>query len=132
MFKSLLVGIALLVAHKALAHEGHDHGPGQIQAPKGGVIRSLETVHLELLTKGKSLSIYAYDSSLNPQDVTKFPVSATVTLPKKKSENLALIPKGDHWEAEFDAKDAHRFALELSITQGGHKDKVKFNVEPKR
>lgn len=131
MFKISLIA-AMLVSVFAFAHEGHDHGPGQVQAPKGGVIRSLETVHLELLTKGKTVSIYVYDMDLKPEQVSKFPASATVALPKKKSEPLKLTEKGDHWEAEFDAKGAHRFTVELSIKQGGHDDKVKFTVEPKK
>lgn len=132
MIKSIFLSVTLALGAPALAHEGHDHGPSSAQAPKGGVIRSLETVHLELLTKGKSISLYAYDTDLKPADVTKFPVSATVTLPKKKPELLKLTPKGDHWAAEFDAKGAHRYALEISISQGGHDDKVKYTVEPKK
>ncbi len=122
----------LLTTSPTLAHEGHDHGPSTVQAPKGGVIRSLETVHLELLTKGKTLAIYAYDTNLKPAEASSFPLTATVTLPRKKAESLALTPKGDHWEAEFDAKGAHRYTLELSIRQGGHDDKVKYTVEPKQ
>jgi hypothetical protein len=132
MLKSMIIVLALFLAIIAQAHEGHDHGPGTVQAPKGGVIRSLETVNLELLTQGKSIKIYAYDTNLKPADVKKFPLAATVALPKKKPEALALVAKGDHWEAEYDAKGAHRYTLELSIKQGGHADKVKYNVEPKK
>lgn len=132
MPKLIVMFLCFFTFRAALAHEGHDHGPGSVQAPKGGVIRSLETVHLELLSKGKTVTIYAYDTSLKPADVSKFPVSATVTLPKKKAEPLKLLPGGDHWTGEFDAKGAHRYTLELSIEQGGHKDKVKYTVEPKK
>lgn len=124
--------LALAFFTDAHAHEGHDHGPGSVQAPKGGIIRSLETMNLELLAKGKTISIYVYDKKLKPEDVSKFPVSATVTLPKKKPEPLSLIPSGDHWKGEFDAKGAHRYSLMLNIKQGGHDDKVKFTVEPKQ
>ncbi len=129
---TLTFALSSLVSSNASAHEGHDHGPAQVQAPKGGIIRSLETVHLELLNRGKTISVYIYDLNLKPEDVKKFPVSATVTLPKKKPQSLALAEKGDHWEAEFDAKGAHRYNFELSIKQGGHNDKVNFTVEPKR
>jgi hypothetical protein len=115
----------------ALAHEG-EHGPSTVQAPKGGVMRSLETVHLELLSKGNTIQIYAYETDLKPSDVSKYPVSASVTFPKKKSEALVLQNKGDHWEADVDAKGAHRYTLLLDIKQDGHQDKVKFTVEPKK
>lgn len=116
----------------ATAHEGHDHGPGAVQAPKGGVIRSLETVNLELLNEGKKIKIYIYDTDLKAQDAKKYPVSATITFPKKKAESAQLIEVGDHWETEVNAKNAHRYTLELSIKQGGHDDKVKWVVEPKK
>lgn len=134
MKMSMLFLISALAAH---AHEGHDHGPSNLQAPKGGVLRSLETVHLELKAEGAKIEIYPYEKDAKTEKLvaaqaSKYPVSATVTLPKKKPQALELSPKGDHWEASFDAKGAHRYALELSITQGGHKDKVKYTVEPKK
>ena len=131
MFKIIISGLTFLISTNLFAHEG-EHGPSTVQAPKGGVIRSLETVHLELLSKGSTVQIFAYDMNLKPADVSKYPVSATVTLPKKKAEPITLEPKGDHWQAVVDAKGAHRFALEMNINQGGHDDKVKFTVEPKK
>jgi len=130
MLKKILLTIFITASQNVFAHEGHDHGT--VQAPKGGIIRSLETVHLELITKGNLVSIYAYDTKLKPEEVNKFPVSLTVTLPKKSPQTLEIKDKGDHWEAEFDAKGAHRYTLMLSIKQGGHDDKVKFTVEPKK
>jgi hypothetical protein len=131
MLKTILLTSLVLFKTASFAHEG-EHGPSTVQAPKGGVMRTLETVHLELLSKGTAVQIFAYDLNLKPADVTKYPVSATITLPKKKSEALMLEPKGDHWLANFDAKGAHRYSLDLTIKQGGHDDKVKFTVEPKR
>lgn len=132
MTKFLVTAAFIFTSLHAFAHEGHDHGPGQVQAPKGGIIRSLETVHLELLTKGNQISIYAYDKDLKEAAVKSFPVSATVTLPKKKPQKIDLVEKGNHWESEFDAKGAHRYTLTLAIKQGGHHDQVKFTVEPKK
>lgn len=131
MLKTLVLLFALATSSPAFAHEG-DHGPSAVQAPKGGIMRSLETVHLELLSKGKTVEIYAYALDLKAADVSKYPVTATVTLPKKKAEAITLTPKGDHWAAEFDAKGAHRYTLILNISQGGHQDAVKFTVEPKK
>ncbi len=132
MIKTLLLIISFLTLTSAHAHEGHEHGPSQVQAPKGGILRSLETVHLELLSKGNTIRIYTYNTDLKPVEVKKFPVSATVALPKKESTPLPLADNGDHWVAEFDPKGAHRYTIELSITQGGHDDKVQFTVEPKK
>jgi hypothetical protein len=127
-----LIFITILFSLNSFAHEGHDHGPGSFQPPKGGVVRSLETVHLELVSKGDSLQIYAYETNLKPASVAKYPVALSIALPKKKAESIKLEDKGDHWEASFDAKGAHRFTMELAIKQGGHDDKVKWVVEPKK
>lgn len=124
--------IALLFAQSALAHEGHDHGPSAVQPPKGGILRSLETVHLELVAKGKMLKVYAYDMNLQPVEVSGLPMTASVTLPRGKAQALPLAAKGKYWEAQFDAKGAHRYTVELAIRQGGHDDKVKYTVEPKK
>lgn len=131
MFKTLIMVSALMLPAISPAHEG-EHGPSGAQAPKGGAMRSLETVHLELISKGDTVQIFAYDNELKPIDVSKYPVSATVTFPRKKPEVVALAAKGDHWEAEVDAKGAHRYTFTLDIKQGGNQDKLAFTVEPKK
>ncbi len=132
MFKNLATILFCLSSIQAQAHEGHDHGAKLSQAPKGGIMRELETVNLELLSKGMTIKIYIYDKNMKPEDVAKFPVSATVTLPRKTAESVPLVAKGDHWETEYNPKKAHRFTFILSIKQGGHDDNVKFTVEPKK
>ena len=132
MFKVLVITLVTFLSVELFAHEGHGHGPSQVQAPKGGIIRSLETVHVELIVKGNTLELYAYGLDLKPMQVKAYPATATVTLPRKPAQKVALVDKGDHWQAEYDAKGAHRYGLELAIRQGGHDDKIKFNVEPKK
>ncbi len=127
-----LILIASLLIPAAMAHEGHEHGPSAVQAPKGGVMRSLETVHLELVAKGKNLKIYPYALNLQSAAASKFTISLSAALPKKKAAPLKFDVKGDHWESSFEAKGAHRFTLELTIEQGGHSDKVTWVVEPKK
>lgn len=130
MYK-LAIAFSVAFSLTCFAHEGHGHGPSTFQPQKGGVIRSLETVHLEMLQQGKTVKVYIFDKTGNPADTKKYPVSATATIPKKKAIELTLTPKKDHWEFAFDAKGAHRYLFELKIKQGGHNDKVKWNIEPK-
>lgn len=130
MSKTILI-IALLISSIAIGHEG-EHGPSTVAAPKGGVVRTLEAVHLELVAKGSEVKIYPYELDLKPADVSKFPVSATVALPKQKPEAAKLVAQGDHWLVQHDTKGTHRYTLELKIKQGGHDDKVKWVVEPKK
>lgn len=113
------------------AHEGDHDAPGTVQAPKGGRLKSFETIHIELLSEGRTVRLYVYDLGMRPANVTKYPVKASISLPKKKSEPIALIEKGDHWTFDYDSKGAHRYTLELDVRQGGHQDRVKWTIEPK-
>lgn len=137
MLKPIL--FALLFALSAQAHEG-DHGPGSVPLQKGGVMRALETVNLELVFKEGEVRIYPFDVKTDPKNPGKlapsqpdqYPVSATVELPRSKPQPLPLKVSGDHWLAKFDPKGAHRFTVVLDIKQGGHEDKIKWTVEPKK
>ena len=113
------------------AHEGHLHAPKSITPPKGGITRSLETVHLELLPKGDSVKLYIYDLKLKPVETVNYPVSATATRPRKDAEKIKLVAEKDHWHFKYDAKGSHRYLFVLTIKQGGHNDKVQWNIEPK-
>ena len=132
MHKLAVLFFGLMVSVSTFAHEGHDHGPSTVQPQRGGIVRALETVTLELLVDGKTLKIFTFDKAGKSMDTSKFPASLTATLPKKKPDTLKLEVKGDHWVSEFDPKNSHRYDLHLSIKQGGHDDKVKWTVEPKR
>lgn len=136
---TVAVSIFSVLSLTAGAHEGHDHGPGKVPLQKGGVMRSLETVNLELVYSNNSIQIYPFETKQDPKnpgklksaELAKFPVTATIELPKSKPQKLELKQSGDHWEAFVDSKGAHRFTVLLAITQGGHNDKVKWTIEPK-
>lgn len=132
MYRLTFLTVFFVFANFLQAHEGDHHAPSSVQAPNGGIIQSLESIHLELLTKGNVLQVYVYNSDLTPADVSKYPISAKIVFPKKKSQVIVLTPNKNYWEASVDAKGAHRFTLEISIKQAGHNDKIKFTVEPKK
>ena len=134
--QSILTILILTLASPAvLAHEGHDHdAPKMIQAPKGGVIKSLEETSVEVVSKGKDLKIYLYNNEMKPQDVSGYKVSATAKLPRtKKIDEVNLLPKGTYFEASYDAKGIHRYTLTVAITdpKTGHPDKLNFTIEPR-
>lgn len=130
--KQLILAFILTLSVTSFAHEGHDHGSGQVQPQKGGVVKSLETVHLEMVNLGKEIRIYVYDKDVKPQPTKNYPLTAKVQLPRQKqTQDLKLEVKDTYWTTQFDPKGAHRYDLILNIEQGGHKDAVKFTVEPK-
>jgi hypothetical protein len=136
MKTTLLTMIALTAPVLAWAHEGHDHNaPSQTQAPKGGVMKSLERTHVEVVSKGKDVKIYLYDKELKPQDAATYKVSATAELPRtKKAEAVPLTAKANFFEGSFDAKGAHRYTLKLAITdpKTKHDDRMEFTIEPRK
>lgn|GEM_PF-1364915 len=126
-----------LLCGTASAHSGHDHGTSKgVQAQKGGVIKSLEHTHVELVAKGKDLKVYLFnkdDKALDALDVAPFTVTAKAELPRtKKSENVELKAMGKHLEGTFDAKGSHRYTLHLTVKdpKADHEDTLKFTVEP--
>ena len=139
MYNIIIVICLFLLPGYANAHEDHAHGPANVPLQKGGILRSLETVHLELVYKNKMVKIYPFNVQVDPKmpghlssmRTNQFPVSATVELPKRKAIPLSLKDEGDHWTAQFDPQNAHRFTVFLFIKQGGHDDKVKWTIEPK-
>lgn len=129
----LLTALLITTSYQARGHGVHDSGHASPQ--KGGILRSLESIHLELVTIDDEIKIFIYDKSdqLKPLDPKKYPASAEVVLPRKKgSEKLDLKQESDHWSAKYKAKDTHRYDLKFHIEQAGHKDTVTYTIEPKR
>ena len=134
-----LAGILTMVAlagEKAAAHEGHDHdAPQMIAAPKGGLLKSLEETHVEVVSKGTAIRIYLYSKDMKPADASKYKVTAKAELPRKKGvHDIKLAANGNAFEGTFDAKTVHRYTLALTIVdpKTGHNDKLTFTVEPRK
>lgn len=126
-----LILTALILPLSALAHEGHDHTPGAKTAPHGGVLQKTGGIHLELVSKGENLQLFAYDEEMNPLLPKDVGIEGSMTLPKKsKATQVKFAPDGDALTAKVDAKGAHRYTLNLLVTLAGKKDKATFNVEP--
>lgn len=134
--KKILLIATLLVSTTVFAHEGHDHdAPGLVQAPKGGIIKSTEKVHIEVVAKGKDIKVYFYAQDLKPLDLTEYDITLKAAVPRtKQSENLTAKVTDNRVEASFDSKGAHRYVLTVTIggKKHGHSDKLNFNIEPKK
>ena len=128
--------LCFLLAPTAFAHEGHDHdSPTTVQAPKGGVVKSLEQTNVEVVSKGKAITIYLYGKDMKPRLATDFKITAKAELPRKKgSEEIPLTAKENSFEGSFDAKGSHRFTLALAIVDSRtkHNDKLTFTIEPRK
>lgn len=132
--KLMILVMTALILPWAHSHEGHHHGAEGVKPQKGGVLQTLETIHLELVQMNKEVRVYVFskDKPPKPLPTKSYPVSARVVYPRGKGESkVELTAKKDHWSATVDSKGMHRYDFILNIEQGGHKDDVKFTIEPK-
>jgi hypothetical protein len=135
-FKIILALAITITGLKLMAHEGHDHdAPTSVQAPKGGIIRKLETHFIEVVAKDKDIKIYLYSQDRIAVEPKGFKIFLKTQLPKKKTqESLSLKTENGVMSASFDAKGAHRYTLLVTIAEPNlsHQNTLKFNIEPKK
>lgn len=136
LFQTIFFATLMGLASTSFAHEGHDHdAPGMVKAPKGGIIKSLDNIHVEVVNKGQNVQIYYYSKDLKAVDVAGYPTTAEVELPRtKKKEAITLNKAGQNFEYSYDAKSAHRYTLALSVTDPSIKETIRltFTIEPRK
>lgn len=128
--------VSFSVPGRATDGHGHNHdAPGLVQAPKGGLIKSLDSIHVEVVNKGKDVQIHFYGKDMNQVDAEGIKVFAEVELPRVKSrEKVTLKPSGQSLEYIYDAKKSHRYTLYLTVTdpQEKHATTLSYTIEPKK
>ncbi|OYZ10953.1 MAG: hypothetical protein B7Y39_19930 [Bdellovibrio sp. 28-41-41] len=144
ILKTLTIALfSIVFTSTALAHEDHDHdGPSSFQPQKGGVVKSTESLNIEVVNKDTKLEIYTYDMDGKVLDSTAFGLKANMKLPKsKKLENLKLdnitdsaTGKFSHFEVNSKPKNTHRYTLVLEAKgpKEHHADKIEFTIELKK
>ena len=131
--KILILILATFTLQWSFAHGVHDSG--EVKPQKGGILKSLETIHVELVQLDNELRVYVFDKSKDPKIIPtgKHPVSAIIKLPKnKKKEKIKLIDKKKYWSYTYTKQGLRPYKFVFSIEQGGHKDNLAFTVKPKR
>lgn len=137
--KMTLIALALtsLVSFSIQAHEGHNHGPGQVQPTKGGVIMKGEKFYLEVVGSQNEIKFYplqqenAKSQMLKPIPLAQVKLSATYKLPRgKKAETVTLKPQADYFSGSIDAKNSHRYQVDVAIETLGEKEKLTYQIEP--
>ncbi len=136
LIQKLLIAALISLPQTGFSHEGHNHdAPGMVKAPKGGIIKSLDNIHVEVVNKGQTIQIHFYNKDLSPADVAGYPTVAEIELPRtKKVENVSLTKIGQSFEYTYDAKNVHRYTLRLAVTDPSIKEtvKLKFTIEPRK
>lgn len=125
LFATLVFSVAIVTAH-----EGHDKTPGLQPTRPGGIIKGTKQIYLELVSAEKGVKIYPMDHEKKPIPLSELKLDGQMTIPRKNNvQVLKFVALDDHFAAQVDAKGAHRYDLEVSVTRAGNSEKIKFNVE---
>lgn len=119
----------LLAGVTALAHEGHDHAPGQVRSQFGGVVKSGKGLDLEFVTEGNKVSVYPLAHENDSLNFSDLKLSASSKAPKGKAVPLKLEKKDKAYEGEIDFKSASRVELEVDAIYKGKKESFTYQVE---
>lgn len=131
MKRILLLTVLIFSFGFANAHEGHDKTPGLQSTRPGGTIKGTDRIYLELVSDKDGAQLYPMDHDKKAIPLSEVKMEAKMTIPRKnKTQNLKLTAQNDHFAAKVDAKGAHRYDLDVSVTHGGNTEKLKFSVEP--
>lgn len=134
----LLICLCLLfltISELTVAHSGHEHAPGEVQAPKGGLIQDFgEDGYLEVLEKKGRINIFLYTQDLKDADISRFDLKAQAVLPRGKGiTHLKVQRDSKSFELSYDAKGAYRYTLQLELRDNVEKEshQFKYVIEPK-
>lgn len=134
---AILSTLVLLSAAPIFAGEGHDHGPGQVQPTKGGVLMKAHNFFLEAVGTTSEIKFYplkkesAKSNTLKPIALSEVKITATYTIPRGKSaQKVTLSPKNDHFAGTISASGAHRYQVDVNVEVGNEKEKFIYQIEP--
>ncbi len=135
--KLLLALVISLLSISLFAGEGHDHGPGQVQPTKGGVILKGHKFFLEVVGSKSEVKLYPLKQAdsksliLSAIPLNQVKVSATYSLPRGKGANaINLKENKDYFSGEINAQGSHRYQVDVSIETLGEKEKLTYQIEP--
>lgn len=128
---------SLIISLAAFAHEGHDHGSGQVQPTKGGVIQKAGNVYFEIVGTKTEIKVYPMkESGPNSKTLKAVPLNdvkviASYKLPRGKSAApITLNKMNDHFSGKVSAASSHRYQVDLKVESGTLKDELTYQIEP--
>ncbi|HRK01172.1 MAG TPA: hypothetical protein PLH57_00780 [Oligoflexia bacterium] len=142
-WKILLVVTALTSGSLGFSHEGHDHSPGQVQAPNNGQLQKTKDIYVEVAGTKEEVKIYFYDTKLQPLGHSGIKVRAELRFPERTKKNqsshkskakknvaIELKDQGDYFSGPVVVGSAHRYLVDLDLVLNGRSEKLTFQVEP--
>lgn len=129
MMKQLILLITMALSVSLGAHEGHDNAPGTLKANHGGLVKPGKEINLEYVVAGTEVKLYPITHEGKDLTPTEIKLSATVQLPKGKSEVIKIESKDGAYVAQVDFKNAYRIEMKVSAVHNGKTDNFKFQIE---
>lgn len=130
IFTSLILSFGL-----ALAHEGHDKVPGS-QISKmvpPGQVKTTSHMFVEVKEEKGIVKVLVFDHDKKDIPPTDLKIAGSVKFPRKpKAEKIEFAPVGNMFEAKVDAKNSHRYTLDMTVSHAGKSEKMSFNIEPQQ
>lgn len=135
MNKILIFAALIMSFGAAQAHEGHDKVPGaQIsKMVPPGQVKTTSHMFVEVKEEKGTVKVLVFDHDKNDIPTKDVGIIASVLFPRKsKPEKVNFAPVGNMFEAKIDAKNSHRYTLNMTVTHGGKPEKMSFNIEPQQ
>lgn len=134
--KQLLISAVLFFTISIVhAHEGHDNVPGA-QVSKmvpPGQVKATSHMYVEVKEEKRTVKILVFDHDKKDIPTKDVGIVASVKFPRKpKPEKVDFLPVDNMFEAKIDAKNSHRYTLDLTVTHSGKPEKMSFNIEPQQ
>jgi hypothetical protein len=134
--KQLLISAVLFLTISIVhAHEGHDNVPGA-QVSKmvpPGQVKATSHMYVEVKEEKGTVKILVFDHDKKDIPTKDVGIVALVKFPRKpKPEKVDFLPVDNMFEAKIDAKNSHRYTLDLTVTHSGKPEKMSFNIEPQQ
>ncbi|GEM_PF-2350626 len=130
----LFIFTALILSFQmSRAHEGHDKLPSaQIsKMVPPGQVKMTPHLFVEVKEEKGTVKVLVFDHDKKDIPTKEVVIAAFIKFPRgSKSEKVNFYPVDNMFEAKIDAKNTHRYILNMTVSYGGKSEKMTFNIEP--
>ncbi|MBL7665622.1 MAG: hypothetical protein JNM93_10860 [Bacteriovoracaceae bacterium] len=133
----LTIALTLLALNSPVfAGEGHDHGPGQVQPTRGGILMKGHDFFLEAVGTKSEIKFYplkkenSKSNALKPIPLKDVKITANYSLPRgKANQPILLSQNSDYFSGKVEAGSTHRYQVDVSVEVSNEKEKFTYQIE---
>lgn len=128
IFKLLTLALGILTAPSLFAHEGHEHAPGAINAPHGGVVKMGKEIALEFVQADGKLKIYPLTHELKAIPLTDIKLQGKAQPAKKSKVDMSFTAEGEFYTASYKGQ-SYKTDLDITANYKGKTDSIRQTIE---